>query len=90
MVTKRLPKHKSATGLSYNATAQSSSPVVSVKGEHFEADEIVRLAERFNVPVIRKKELARALNALNLDENVPVELFQAVAMVIAQVEKKIK
>lgn len=89
MVQKRLSKHTSAIGLSYQRNADSS-PKVSVKGEHFEADEVVRLAKRFGIPIIKKKELAQALKSLNLDDNVPVELFEAVALVIAQVEKEIK
>ena len=89
MVKNRLSKHNSAIGLSHNA-GSDSSPTISVKGDHFEADEIVRLAKRFGVPVVEKKELAKALKALKLDENVPTELFEAVALVIAQVDRKIK
>ena len=89
MAKSRLSKHNSAIGLHYRSNS-NSSPTISVKGENFEADEIVRLAKRFGVPVLQKKELAKALKALNVDENVPSELFEAVALVIAQVDRKIK
>jgi len=89
MDSKRLSKHRSAVGLSYS-TGSDLSPTIAVKGDRLEADEIVRLARRFGIPVVEKKQLAMALRALNIDESVPSELFEAVALVIAQVDKRIK
>lgn len=89
MAEKRLSKYSNAVGLKYERE-QQSSPTLSVKGQHFEADEIVRLAKRFGIPVVEKKELAKALKTLDLDQNVPAELFEAIALVIAQVDKRIK
>lgn len=81
--------HTTAVGLGYSVNSESP-PTIAVKGDNFEADEIVRIAKRFGIPIIAKKELARALKVLNLDEKVPAQLFEAVALVIAQVDKKIK
>ena len=89
MASKRLSKHQNAIGLGYSPNIDSS-PSIAVKGEHLEADQIVRLAKRFGVPVVEKKELAKALRALNVDDNVPSELFEAVALIIAQVDKRLK
>ena len=85
----KLSKHKTAVGLGYSVNSDSA-PKIAVKGENFDADEIVRIAERFGVPVIRRGALAQALKSLEVDDNIPTELFEAVALVIAQVDKKIK
>lgn len=84
----RTTKHRNAVGLRYQAHSDHA-PTISVKGELRDADEIVRLAKRFGVPVVERKELVAALKALNLDESIPAELFEAIALVIARVDKKL-
>lgn len=80
-------KYKVAVALQYEDT-QNDAPLISLKGERQRADAIVKVANRFGVPVVEKPELARALNAFNLDQAISPELYEAVAIVLRELAKK--
>lgn len=62
------------------------APRVVAKGADLVAQKIKGLAKDSNVPVIENKHLARTLFArVEIDEEIPVELYQAVAEIIAYV-----
>lgn len=66
--------------------AGSSAPVVVAKGAGGTADRIKQIAAEHGVPVLADKPLARALyRATEVGDTVPVELFRAVAEVLAVV-----
>ena len=77
--------YNSAASLEYQPRSDRA-PRVGVKGGPVAADEIVRLARRFGVPVIERPELARTLQGLETDAEIPEELFEAVAVVLRQIE----
>ena len=58
------------------------APKVTAKGREKMARQIVTLARKYNVPIVRDVELARALYEVELDEYVPEELFEVVAEVL--------
>jgi flagellar biosynthesis protein FlhB len=79
-----------AVALQYDE-AKMNAPQVIAKGEMFLAQKIRRLAERHNVPVLRNVELAHTLFTLELDEEIPEELYEAVAEILnlaAELAKK--
>lgn len=59
------------------------APRVSAKGEDAVAEEIIRLAEAHNIPLHEDAGLVRLLAKLELGEEIPKELYLAVARVIA-------
>jgi flagellar biosynthesis protein FlhB len=66
-----------------------ASPVVVAKGVDFRAARIRELAQRFDVPIIEDKPLARALHALVAEGNaVPIELYKPVAKLLAIVYRR--
>ncbi|MCU1691757.1 MAG: Flagellar biosynthesis protein FlhB [Frankiales bacterium] len=70
--------------LSYEAG--KSAPVVVARGAGAVADRIKAVAREHGVPVIADKPLARALyRATEVGDSIPVELFRAVAEVLAVV-----
>jgi flagellar biosynthetic protein FliR/FlhB len=74
-----------AVALSYNKDV-ASAPVVVAKGADLIALKIKEIAKENNVPIVENKPLARALYAkADIDQQVPVELYQAVAEIIAYV-----
>lgn len=79
--------HRLAIGLSYDNNRETA-PTLSVRGEHLLADEIVRIAKRYGVPVVEDEALATALRDRELDEEIPEELYQAVAVVLHTLESK--
>jgi flagellar biosynthesis protein len=60
-------------------------PRVVAKGRGAVADKIVALARENEVPLEENAELAAALATIDLDQEIPVELYRAVAIVIGAV-----
>lgn len=74
-----------AVALSYSAVP-GSAPVVVAKGKNHLAQRIKEIAREFNVPVIERKPLARALFAdVEVGNEIPYELYAAVAELLAYV-----
>lgn len=61
---------------------ETNAPVVVAKGAELLAARIRELAKESGVPVTRDVPLARALYELELDEEVPEELYESVAVVL--------
>lgn len=76
------PDKKRAVALKYDGQA---APRVTAKGDGAVADRIVEIAEANGVPVEENASLAAALSTIELEAEIPVELYQAVAEVIAYV-----
>ena len=74
-----------AVALSYSAEP-GSAPKVVAKGKGHVAERIKEIARRHGVPVIERKPLARALfKVVEVDQEIPLELFKAVAEILAYV-----
>ena len=80
-------RYRRVVGLAYER-AKRAAPAVAVQGEHLMADEIVRVARRFGIPVVERPELAQALLGLPLDEQIPERLYEAVAVVLREIDKR--
>ena len=74
-----------AVGLAYSETTDDA-PQVVVKGEGVEADEVVRLARRYGVPIVEKSEISEILAGIPLDETIPTDLYEAVALILAELK----
>jgi flagellar biosynthesis protein FlhB len=59
-----------------------NAPQIAAKGEMHLAQKIIKIARKHNVPVIRNVPLARSLFVLEVEEEVPEELYQAVAEIL--------
>jgi flagellar biosynthetic protein FlhB len=69
----------------YYKKGSAAAPRVIAKGMDEVATRIRELAREHRVPLVANPPLARALHALELDAEVPREMFQAVAELIAYV-----
>jgi flagellar biosynthetic protein FlhB len=66
--------------------ASMQAPQVVAKGAELLAQRIRELAHEHGVPVVEKKELARALyGSVEVGQSIPAELYQAVAEILAYV-----
>lgn len=74
-------KRKKAAALKYDSVF--SSPTVTAIGFGEIADKIIEEAENSNVPVMENPDLAENLTMLSIGQNIPVELYEAVAEIIA-------
>lgn len=66
---------------------KDKSPKVVAKGMRKHAEKIKELAKHYGVPILRNVPLAQALNKLDIDEDIPEDLYEAVAEVLAFVYK---
>lgn len=66
---------------------KDKAPKVVAKGMRKHAEAIKELAKQYGVPILRNVPLAQALNKLDIDEDVPEDLYEAVAEVLAFVYK---
>jgi len=70
---------KRAVALHYE---EPNAPVVVAKGEGELALRIIEAAKEHGVYIKENPLLAQALGAVELDEEIPIELYQAVAEII--------
>jgi flagellar biosynthesis protein FlhB len=67
--------------------AEMSAPQVMAGGQRLMADAIREFAEEFNIPVLRNVPLAWALLELEIGDEVPEDLYQAIAELLVVVYK---
>lgn len=84
MDKKETNKPKQAIALTYQKS-NNAAPKVVAKGTGFMAEKIMSTAKQNSVPVYQNKTLASMLMAVELDREIPPELFQAVAEVLAYI-----
>lgn len=75
-------ERKSAVALRYTP-GEAEAPRVVAKGKGFTADKILEQAKEHGVPVQQDSSLVQVLSNLELNEQIPVELYQVVAEVLA-------
>jgi type III secretion system FlhB-like substrate exporter len=60
-------------------------PVLAARGEYKVADFIVACARKHGIPIVERDSLCSALEAVDLDTEIPVELFEAAAAVLREI-----
>jgi flagellar biosynthesis protein len=71
---------RSAVALQYDG---DGAPRVTAKGDGPIADKIIEIARQNGIAVEENPMLLQALSTVEIDEEIPIELYQAVAKVIA-------
>lgn len=82
-MSQRANKPKSAVALRYANTEMA--PIIVAKGQGLVAEQIIARAREAGVFVHESKELVSLLMQLDLDQQIPPQLYQAVAEVLAWV-----
>jgi flagellar biosynthesis protein len=75
------PQQKAAA-LKYNAQS-SSAPVVKAKGIGATAEKIIQVARENNIPIKEDADLVELLVQLDLEQEIPPELYKIVAEILA-------
>ena len=73
---------RQAVALSY-APKRDNAPRLVAKGRGYLADKILELARLHNIPVRHDKKLLQVLSRLDLEEEIPPEVYRAVAEILA-------
>lgn len=77
---------KQAVALRYDLE-KDTAPRVVAKGKGHTAEHILEAAQKSSVPVYQNKTLVNMLMALDIDREIPPELYKAIAEVMAYVYK---
>ncbi|MFD1387949.1 EscU/YscU/HrcU family type III secretion system export apparatus switch protein [Oceanobacillus sp. FSL W7-1293] len=75
-------KRKKAVALSYEQS-MDDAPRVMASGKGLVAEEIIERAEAHDIPILEDPSLVEVLAELNINEQIPEELFQVVSEVFA-------
>ncbi|AIQ64472.1 FhlB domain-containing protein [Paenibacillus stellifer] len=75
---------KKAVALKYTP-GETDAPVVVAKGRGYVADEILKRAKESGVTVQEDAALVEVLSKLDLDQQIPPELYQLVAEILSYV-----
>lgn len=62
---------------------KDNAPTVTAKGARLTADQILKIAEEHDIPLYKDPELVKMLAKIPLGDEIPQELYLAVAEVIA-------
>jgi flagellar biosynthesis protein len=76
------PKMILAAALEYDAE-RDAAPRVVARGRAAIAEGIIALAREHNIPIQSDPGLVSLLSRLEIDQQIPVELYQAVAEILA-------
>ena len=79
-----MEKNKKAVALKYKIN-EDNAPKVVAKGRGFLAEKIEEIAKECNIHIEKDSELANSLYRLNLNEEIPEELYEAVAKILAYI-----
>jgi flagellar biosynthesis protein len=78
----RRSKLKEAVALKYSPP-KDPAPKVTAKGRGVIAEKIIELAKRYDIPIQEDPDLVQILAQLELDQEIPPELYQVVAEILA-------
>jgi len=79
-------KRKKAVALQYRHQVDRAPKVVA-KGQGIIAERIIEIAADHNIPLTRDPALIEVLSKMELEQEIPPELYRAVAEILAYVYK---
>lgn len=81
---KAIPKPKQAVAVRYREN-KDGAPRIVAKGSGFIAEQIINTAGQHGIPLYQNSTLSGMLLAVELDREIPAELYQVVAEVLAYI-----
>jgi len=83
---KNVKDREKAVVIKYDADSDKA-PTIVAKGERLVAEKIKELAKENNIPIYENKELVDQMINMKIDTEIPVELYEIMAQVLAFVYK---
>ncbi len=78
-----------AAALQYNAS-QDAAPKLLAKGKGLLAQKIIQKAKEFDIPLFANEALVNSLLDMEIESEIPAELYQTVAELFAWLAKQEK
>jgi len=78
------PQRRKAVALKYKGVEQAA-PSIAAKGTGDIAERIIKIARENNIPVKEDPDLVETLSQLDLNQEIPPELYNVIAEVLAWV-----
>lgn len=72
---------KKATALKYET--DENAPKVTAQGINHNANTIIKIAQENNVPIKKDEDLVNMLSEIELNQEIPVELYRSVAEIFS-------
>ena len=79
-------ENKKATALQYD-TNEDSAPKVVAKGEKYLAQKIIEVAKNNNIPIKEDKDMVELLSKLEINQEIPPDMYKAIAEVFSFIYK---
>jgi len=79
---KNRPAQKKAAALKYKAESDKAPKVVA-KGKGGVAERIIAVARENNIPIHEDRDLMEILSTLELEQEIPPELYRTIAEILA-------
>ena len=80
------PKVQKAAALKYDSST-GGAPKVVAKGKGLTAQKIIEIAKENNLPIRKDEDLVELLSKVELDQEVPEQMYKAVAEVFSFIYK---
>jgi flagellar biosynthesis protein len=77
------PKQKLAVALRYEPLQGDEAPKITARGSGNFAERIIDTAKEHGIPIREDKALVQVLAALQVDQDIPPELYMAVARILS-------
>jgi flagellar biosynthesis protein len=75
-------KRLKATALAYDPQ-KGSAPTITAQGTGYNAKSIIQIAKEHNVPIKKDEDLINILSQIEVDQEIPEELYKAVAEIFS-------
>lgn len=78
--------HKKAAALKYDMQNDNAPKVVG-KGERYTAQKIIEVAKQNNIPIKEDKDMIELLSKIEINQEIPTELYKVVAELFSFIYK---
>jgi flagellar biosynthesis protein len=79
-------EYKKATALQYDIQ-KDEAPKVVAKGEKYLAQKIIEVAKKHDIPIKEDKEMVELLSKLEINQEIPPNMYKAIAEVFSFIYK---
>jgi len=80
--------YQQSIGIALNS--KHNVPFISLNEESFQADEVVKIAQRYGIPIIEDSSCVDILSEFDLDDDIPYDLYEAMLALLDGIDLALK